>query len=107
MLYTSYYYCRFPSCQSELYTRAQSLGAAQILIYRDFITPRHNVQLPFPSIAICSNAARSCVHVLDTLCQRGKIEDSFWHAPLYVRSGPEMARALADPPPVNRAQPRA
>ncbi|KAL8286426.1 hypothetical protein RQP46_004443 [Phenoliferia psychrophenolica] len=39
--------------------------------------------LPFPALAICSNAARSLIHVLDTLRERGTLTDLFWNAPLY------------------------
>lgn len=36
----------------------------QILVHRPFIpSPRRPVPLPFPSLAICTNAARSCSHV--------------------------------------------
>ncbi|EKM58695.1 uncharacterized protein PHACADRAFT_117794 [Phanerochaete carnosa HHB-10118-sp] len=46
-LYASYYHLR-------------------IFIHRPFITtPRRRVPLPFPSLAICTNAARSCIQVLD------------------------------------------
>ncbi|KZT39109.1 hypothetical protein SISSUDRAFT_1003901 [Sistotremastrum suecicum HHB10207 ss-3] len=38
----------------------------QILIHRPFIpTPRKPSPLSFPSLAICTNAARSCSHVVD------------------------------------------
>src|SRR5215471_16130262 len=47
MLYATYYYI-------------------QILIHRPFIpSPRKPSPLSFPSLAICTNAARSCSHVLD------------------------------------------
>ncbi|KAI0697711.1 fungal-specific transcription factor domain-containing protein [Cerioporus squamosus] len=43
----------------------------QICIHRPFIpSPRKPSRLTFPSLAICTNAARSCTHVLDTLTQR-------------------------------------
>lgn len=44
----------------------------QILIHRPFITvPCHLSKWPFPSLAICANAARSCSHVVDIQYQRG------------------------------------
>ena len=44
----------------------------QILIHRPFIpTPRKPSPLSFPSLAICTNAARSCSHVADIQRKRG------------------------------------
>lgn len=38
----------------------------QITVHRPFIpSPRRPSPLSFPSLAICTNAARSCIHVLD------------------------------------------
>ncbi|KAF9463753.1 fungal-specific transcription factor domain-containing protein [Collybia nuda] len=43
----------------------------QILVHRPFIpSPRRPVPLPFPSLAICTNAARSCSHVASIQGQR-------------------------------------
>ncbi|TIB67117.1 hypothetical protein E3P77_01859 [Wallemia ichthyophaga] len=43
----------------------------QIYIHRPFIaTPRRPSPLSYPSLAICTNAARSCIHVLDHLQTR-------------------------------------
>lgn len=43
----------------------------QITIHRPFIpSPRKPSRIPFPSLAICTSAARSCVHVLDTVYRR-------------------------------------
>ncbi|EKM58700.1 uncharacterized protein PHACADRAFT_253191 [Phanerochaete carnosa HHB-10118-sp] len=43
-----------------------SYHSLRIFIHRPFImTPRRHVPLPFPSLAICTNAARSCIQVLD------------------------------------------
>ncbi|KAK0189009.1 fungal-specific transcription factor domain-containing protein [Armillaria mellea] len=54
---------------------AALLGAyyhLQMLIHRPFITtPRHPSKWPFPSLAICTNAARSCSHVVGIQHQRG------------------------------------
>ncbi|KAG1887099.1 fungal-specific transcription factor domain-containing protein [Suillus subluteus] len=46
----------------------------QILIHRPFIpSPRKPSPLSFPSLAICTNAARSCSHVMDVYrCRSGK-----------------------------------
>ncbi|KDQ52659.1 hypothetical protein JAAARDRAFT_183930 [Jaapia argillacea MUCL 33604] len=43
----------------------------QIMIHRPFIpSPRNPSTLSFPSLAICTNAARSCVHIMDLLFKR-------------------------------------
>ncbi|RDB28769.1 Activator of stress genes 1 [Hypsizygus marmoreus] len=44
----------------------------QILIHRPFIpSPRKPSPLTFPSLAICTNAARSCSHIVDVQRRRG------------------------------------
>ena len=46
----------------------------QIAVHRPFIpSPRKPSPLSFPSLAICTNAARSCTHVLDVPYQRSKM----------------------------------
>ena len=43
----------------------------QISVHRPFIpSPRKPSPLSFPSLAICTNAARSCTHVMDVQCRR-------------------------------------
>ena len=43
----------------------------QIAVHRPFIpSPRKPSPLSFPSLAICTNAARSCIHVLDVQAKR-------------------------------------
>lgn len=43
----------------------------QIIVHRPFIpSPRKPSALSFPSLAICTNAARSCIHVLDVQFSR-------------------------------------
>ncbi|KZT07891.1 uncharacterized protein LAESUDRAFT_724358 [Laetiporus sulphureus 93-53] len=43
----------------------------QVLVHRPFIpSPRKPSALSFPSLAICTNAARSCTHVLDIQYKR-------------------------------------
>ncbi|KZT67994.1 hypothetical protein DAEQUDRAFT_728533 [Daedalea quercina L-15889] len=43
----------------------------QICVHRPFIpSPRKPSPLSFPSLAICTNAARSCTHVMDVQCRR-------------------------------------
>lgn len=43
----------------------------QILIHRPFIpSPSRPSPLSFPSLAICTNAARSCIHVVDMQYQK-------------------------------------
>ncbi|GAA5892807.1 hypothetical protein JCM5296_006012 [Sporobolomyces johnsonii] len=54
----------------------------QILIHREFVSPSRSAALEFPSLAICSNAARSIAHVLDTIRQRGLLERAFHYAPI-------------------------
>ncbi|BEJ14458.1 hypothetical protein CspHIS471_0402250 [Cutaneotrichosporon sp. HIS471] len=45
----------------------------QILIHRPFIpTPKHPESVGFPSLAICSNAARSISNILDAVLRRGR-----------------------------------
>ncbi|GJE89788.1 Zn(II)2Cys6 transcription factor [Phanerochaete sordida] len=50
-------------------SQAASLYAAycnlRIFIHRPFIMMTRRVSVPFPSLAICTNAARSCIQVLD------------------------------------------
>ena len=38
----------------------------QICIHRPFISPSKANRLPFPSLTICTNAARSATHVMET-----------------------------------------
>ena len=46
----------------------------QILIHRPFIpSPKKPSPLSFPSLAICTNAARSCSHVLDVQMRRTEV----------------------------------
>ncbi|GAA5891242.1 hypothetical protein JCM6882_004633 [Rhodosporidiobolus microsporus] len=54
----------------------------QILVHREFISPSRSRALGFPSLAICSNAARSCARVLDILAQRGLLEAAYSWAPV-------------------------
>ncbi|PIL33896.1 transcription factor [Ganoderma sinense ZZ0214-1] len=42
----------------------------QICIHRPFIQPSKANRLPFPSLTICTNAARSATHVMETQCQK-------------------------------------
>ncbi|KAH7097398.1 fungal-specific transcription factor domain-containing protein [Auriculariales sp. MPI-PUGE-AT-0066] len=56
---------------ATLYTAYYHL---QILIHRPFIpSPKKPSPLSFPSLAICTNAARSCSHVLDIQLKRDDI----------------------------------
>lgn len=46
----------------------------QIAVHRPFIpSPRKPSPLSFPSLAICTNAARSCIHVLDLQYKRAGV----------------------------------
>lgn len=65
-----------PNRENEVYfTQSAMLYASyyhlQIIVHRPFIpTPRKPSPLSFPSLAICTNAARSCIRVLDAQCKR-------------------------------------
>ncbi|KAG0702839.1 fungal-specific transcription factor domain-containing protein [Suillus ampliporus] len=55
----------------QSHTLYSSYYHVQILIHRPFIpSPRKPSPLSFPSLAICTNAARSCSHVLDIYRRR-------------------------------------
>ncbi|GAA5821325.1 hypothetical protein JCM10212_006780 [Sporobolomyces blumeae] len=54
----------------------------QIFVHREFVSPSRSIALGFPSLAICSNAARSTAHVLDTLRQRNLLQSAFGFAPV-------------------------
>lgn len=44
----------------------------QMLVHRPFINaPTKPSPLPFPSLAICTNAARSCIHLMELVSRRG------------------------------------
>lgn len=48
-----------------------SYYSLQIVIHRPFIpSPRKPSGITFPSLEICTNAARSCIHVLDVHSKR-------------------------------------
>jgi hypothetical protein len=50
----------------------------QILIHRPFIpSPSKPSPLSFPSLAICTNAARSCSHVVDTQLRHNPLPPPF------------------------------
>ncbi|KAF8971208.1 fungal-specific transcription factor domain-containing protein [Flammula alnicola] len=61
-----------PNCDNPLFLKqSAALHAAyynlQIFIHRPFIpSPRNPIPVAFPSLAICTNAARSCCHVLES-----------------------------------------
>ena len=61
-----------PSCENELFLKQSAALYAtyyylQIFIHRPFIpSPRNHTSVTFPSLAICTNAARSCCHVLES-----------------------------------------
>lgn len=46
----------------------------QILIHRPFITSRHSSTVSFPSLAICTNAARSLARIFKTLLARFPVQ---------------------------------
>ncbi|KAI0052329.1 hypothetical protein FA95DRAFT_1601990 [Auriscalpium vulgare] len=60
---------------TTFFTQSASLYSTyyhlQILVHRPFIpSPRKPSPLTFPSLAICTNAARSCAHIVDHLRRR-------------------------------------
>lgn len=58
----------FLNQSSVLYMKYYQL---QIFIHRPFLpTSRKSSRLTLPSLAICTNAARSCIHVSDVQCRR-------------------------------------
>jgi hypothetical protein len=68
----------FVNQSALLYSSYYSL---QITVHRPFIPmPRKPSPLSFPSLAICTNAARSCIHVLDKQYSRiGSALFHHWH----------------------------
>ncbi|BGO90063.1 hypothetical protein NBRC10512_003597 [Rhodotorula toruloides] len=60
----------------------------QILVHREFVSPSRSRALGFPSLAICSNAARATAHVVDVLRQRNVIQKCYsWAPALAVNAG--------------------
>ncbi|RDB24752.1 Cutinase transcription factor 1 alpha [Hypsizygus marmoreus] len=64
-------YLRWPSSQENhvFFEQSAMLHVSyhhiRILVHRPFIpSPTRSSPLPFPSLAICTNAARSCVHIM-------------------------------------------
>ncbi|KXN90781.1 hypothetical protein AN958_03435 [Leucoagaricus sp. SymC.cos] len=61
-----------PSCENKLFLKQSAALYAtyyhlQVFIHRPFIpSPRNPTSVAFPSLAICTNAARSCCHVLES-----------------------------------------
>lgn len=70
MLYTTYYWVQVRTFLCSLcYTQLDQ--KQKILVHRPFIPrPEEDLILSFPSLAICANAARSCLHVIDVQQQR-------------------------------------
>ncbi|KAI0706989.1 fungal-specific transcription factor domain-containing protein [Earliella scabrosa] len=57
----------------------------QIAVHRPFIpSPRKPSPLSFPSLAICTNAARSCIHVLDVQYKRAGMPTYFNQMSLFT-----------------------
>ncbi|KJA27601.1 hypothetical protein HYPSUDRAFT_34708 [Hypholoma sublateritium FD-334 SS-4] len=72
-----------PNCDNPLFLKQSAALHAtyyhlQIFIHRPFIpSPRNPVPVSFPSLAICTNAARSCCHVLESYTKLGPLPFSF------------------------------
>ncbi|KAF8342833.1 fungal-specific transcription factor domain-containing protein [Cantharellus anzutake] len=66
-----------PHCEDDITVERSTLLYAsyynvQLLVHRPFIPqPNKPSRLAFPSLSICTNAARSCAHVLDAARRRG------------------------------------
>lgn len=64
-----------PKCDNELFLKQSAALHAmyynlQIFVHRPFIpSPENPVPVAFPCMAICTNAARSACHVLETFSQ--------------------------------------
>ncbi|KAH9935116.1 fungal-specific transcription factor domain-containing protein, partial [Epithele typhae] len=57
---------------------------AQIFVHRPFISsPNKPSRLPFPSLAICTSAARSCIHLIDGYYQRAGNAEGLHQLPLF------------------------
>ncbi|KAK4050085.1 Gypsy retrotransposon integrase-like protein 1 [Microbotryomycetes sp. JL201] len=56
--------------------------STQILVHREFLSPSRAKVAGFPSLAICSNAARSCANILDVMRQRGLLKVNFIMVPM-------------------------
>jgi len=56
----------------------------QILIHRPFISPAKLSPLSFSSLAVCTNAARSCIHVCDIQRRRSNVPLPHLHAALFT-----------------------
>lgn len=57
----------------------------QILVHRPFIpSPSKPSLLPFPSLAICTNAARACSHIIDIQRKRDRSPSSLAQMPVFT-----------------------
>ncbi|OJT05037.1 hypothetical protein TRAPUB_4102 [Trametes pubescens] len=72
----------FLNQSSVLYMKYYQL---QIFIHRPFLpTSRKSSRLTLPSLAICTNAARSCIHVSDVQCRRNGTPLAYSRMPLFT-----------------------
>ncbi len=68
--------------------------ALQIMVHRPFIpSSRKASPVSFPSLAICTNAARSAIHVLDRYYERVGVPYYHWH---HVGLNPRIIRQRTD-----------
>ncbi|KAI0768787.1 fungal-specific transcription factor domain-containing protein [Trametes elegans] len=73
---------QFMNQSSVLYAKYYQL---QIFVHRPFLPyARKSSRLSLPSLAICTNAARSCVHVVDTQYKRNGIPLLYNRLPLFT-----------------------
>ncbi|BGP23251.1 Gypsy retrotransposon integrase-like protein 1 [Rhodotorula toruloides] len=72
----------------------------QILVHREFVSPSRSRALGFPSLAICSNAARATAHVVDVLLQRNVLHKCYsWAPALVVNAGLMLLLGIFATPP--------
>ncbi|KAL1945640.1 hypothetical protein VTO73DRAFT_1642 [Trametes versicolor] len=72
----------FLNQSSVLYMKYYQL---QIFVHRPFLpTSRKSSRLTLPSLAICTNAARSCIHVSDVQCRRNGTPLAYSRMPLFT-----------------------
>ncbi|KAF9568197.1 hypothetical protein CPC08DRAFT_746400 [Agrocybe pediades] len=79
-----------PKCENECFMKQSSALHAtyyhlQIFIHRPFIpSPRNPKPVSFPSLAICTNAARSCCHVLEAFTKMAALPLAEFHILAFV-----------------------
>ncbi|KAL8284080.1 hypothetical protein RQP46_005193 [Phenoliferia psychrophenolica] len=84
-----------PKWASSRTLLATSFYFAQTFVHRELIKPPLLVVgSSIPSLAICSNAARSSAHILDSAREAGVLVDLFWIAPYFATTSVIMLSIL-------------